>query len=299
MHPHVFAHAVVSPNFFDVLGVPEGSGLTGDCRDCVVVTASLKDRHSDRFRTDGTLEIDGEQRRVVGVLPDRFWLQIEQPMAFSLVRNSEPRRVMAIGRLSNGSGPDIAQDELRELVRRPTINVTGASDRMRYALVRYGRASAVVLGATLLAALLTILKQSRSGKYFAFFAAKATLSILAVLIFTLEYAGAGKLTMTGTNRMEFAPFTLYFWVVGTALLLWWVVRDQRRRCPTCLRRLFMPVRIGATDKVLFEQEGTELVCPGGHGTLYVQDATDSFREDGQWREFDESWQELFTTDERR
>ncbi|MGH9633022.1 MAG: hypothetical protein ACRD7E_32365, partial [Bryobacteraceae bacterium] len=71
--------------------------------------------------------------------------------------------------------------------------------------------------------------------------------------------------------------------------------DQRRRCRMCLRLLVMPVRIGLADGVLFEHGATETVCPGGHGTLFVEDTTESFRQSGRWTDLDESWRDLFVS----
>ncbi len=65
--------------------------------------------------------------------------------------------------------------------------------------------------------------------------------------------------------------TLGVWLVGAGLLslaLW----DQRRRCRTCLRRLIMPLKTGSWGHiVLLGRPTTEMICPFGHGTLYIEE----------------------------
>ena len=70
----------------------------------------------------------------------------------------------------------------------------------------------------------------------------------------------------------------------------WAVVDQRERCPVCLARLGMPVRIGSWASV-FEPATTEFLCPEGHGTLCVLETEDT--EPEQWSALDPSWRELF------
>ena len=70
----------------------------------------------------------------------------------------------------------------------------------------------------------------------------------------------------------------------------WVLLDQRQRCPVCLQRLTLPVRIGSWASV-FDPATTEMVCEAGHGTLTVAEIGNS--ELDHWNELDESWRGLF------
>ncbi len=56
----------------------------------------------------------------------------------------------------------------------------------------------------------------------------------------------------------------------------WVLSDQRRRCPECLRRLECPTRIGQPSHTLLEWYGTEFVCANGHGLLHVAESAYGF-----------------------
>jgi hypothetical protein len=72
--------------------------------------------------------------------------------------------------------------------------------------------------------------------------------------------------------------------------LWWTFAEQRRRCPTCLRQLTMPVTLGSPASV-FEPALTELICPNGHGALSLPE-NETDRPD-RWIVLDSSWGELF------
>jgi hypothetical protein len=76
----------------------------------------------------------------------------------------------------------------------------------------------------------------------------------------------------------------------------WSVHDQQRRCRKCLRRLELPVDIGRAGSVLLNWSGTEMVCPHGHGILYLPDSPANWMDQGRWSNFDDSWQELFASD---
>lgn len=72
----------------------------------------------------------------------------------------------------------------------------------------------------------------------------------------------------------------------------WVLKDQRRRCPVCLRLLANPVRIGQSSRFLLDWNGTELMCEQGHGLLYIPGTPSTFS--GQrWLYLDPSWRSLF------
>jgi hypothetical protein len=70
----------------------------------------------------------------------------------------------------------------------------------------------------------------------------------------------------------------------------WCLRDQRVRCPVCLRRLAMPVTLGSWAST-FEPASTEMLCEDGHGALCVSE-TQSGQPD-RWTPLDSSWRELF------
>ena len=76
----------------------------------------------------------------------------------------------------------------------------------------------------------------------------------------------------------------------------WSVRDQQRRCRVCLQRLELPVEIGRTGSVLLNWAGTEMVCPQGHGVLYLPESSANSLDQDRWSTLDDSWKGLFHTD---
>ena len=73
----------------------------------------------------------------------------------------------------------------------------------------------------------------------------------------------------------------------------WVVDDQRKRCPSCLRRLTSPARVGERSRSFLDFSGIEYVCAEGHGLLHVPDFPTSWFNSQRWLTLDPSWRSLF------
>lgn len=82
-------------------------------------------------------------------------------------------------------------------------------------------------------------------------------------------------------------------LIGCVLAFRWVLVDQRRRCPVCLRLLTNPVRIGRPSQTFLDWYGTELMCVKGHGLLHVPEISNSYSTQ-RWLHLDRSWAELFS-----
>lgn len=81
-------------------------------------------------------------------------------------------------------------------------------------------------------------------------------------------------------------------IVSGVLAFRWILVDQRRRCPVCLRVLSNPMSIGAPSRTLLDWYGTELMCGKGHGLLHVPAISNSYSEQ-RWLHLDSSWSGLF------
>jgi hypothetical protein len=57
----------------------------------------------------------------------------------------------------------------------------------------------------------------------------------------------------------------YLGVVALQCHVWW--QDLRRRCPSCLETLILPLTEGSADCFLLNSPTTESVCAHGHGVL--------------------------------
>jgi hypothetical protein len=83
------------------------------------------------------------------------------------------------------------------------------------------------------------------------------------------------------------------------LALRWVLIDQRRRCPVCLRLLTDPIRIGSASQTFLEWYGAESTCSRGHGLLQTEEIPASYSAKPEWLTLDDSWSGLFSAAPRR
>ncbi len=73
----------------------------------------------------------------------------------------------------------------------------------------------------------------------------------------------------------------------------WALTDQRQRCPTCMRSLRSPARMGPPSWSLLASNATEEMCDRGHGLLHQPDWQTSWFENARWLQLDRTWRELF------
>lgn len=117
----------------------------------------------------------------------------------------------------------------------------------------------------------------------AFLAAKVLL-VLAIVFF-------GTTALARTPVANLRPHAI---IPGSMIAFRWLLEDQRRRCPVCLRRLRHPAGIGSASHTFLEWYGTELACPLGHGLLHVSEigSADCYQPH-RWLPLDASWRALF------
>lgn len=89
------------------------------------------------------------------------------------------------------------------------------------------------------------------------------------------------------------PFAPTLGIFAVWLLAFrWVLTDQRRRCPVCLRLLTDPVRIGNASETFLQWYGAESICSRGHGLLHAPEWATSYSERQEWFKLDSSWSSL-------
>jgi hypothetical protein len=122
-----------------------------------------------------------------------------------------------------------------------------------------------------------------------FLLAKVGLAVLIVYCVstTLAYAD----TSFTPNSAVYIQFTTSF--VGLLFSFRWALRDQRRRCPVCLRTLTHPVRVGQPSRNFLAWHGTEFMCEKGHGLLHIPEMATSWFSTQRWLSLDPSWKGLF------
>jgi hypothetical protein len=106
-----------------------------------------------------------------------------------------------------------------------------------------------------------------NGRWWLFLFAKTGIASLLVFTAGLELF-IGRSRQTATEALG-GPALLWFYTVGCSIALLAALADQQLRCRVCLQCLAFPIRIGCPGCLLLEWSGTELLCPGGHGALYV------------------------------
>jgi hypothetical protein len=117
-----------------------------------------------------------------------------------------------------------------------------------------------------------------------FLAAKVALVVPTVVFGSLDLDGL---------RGAVSPLCFDIAFFGGVFAMRWMLADQRRRCPVCLRLLANPVRLGESSHILLEWHGTELMCARGHGLLYVPEWPAIWSPRQRWIGLGASWNGFF------
>jgi hypothetical protein len=122
-----------------------------------------------------------------------------------------------------------------------------------------------------------------------FLSAKVALLLLIVYFASLNLSYG--CTTLGRER------AVYIELVSTFAMclfgLRWVLKDQRQRCPVCVRRVMHPAQVGLASRTFLDWNGTEMMCMGGHTLLHVPSLPTSWFSTQRWLYLDTSWGFLF------
>ena len=115
------------------------------------------------------------------------------------------------------------------------------------------------------------------------------------LVLPLLYCGPLLVAHLLTSGMHDSAYALQsFTTCGASLVaVFWVIDDQRQRCPTCLHKLTSPARVGEQSRSFLSFSGVEFVCAEGHGFMHVPDFPTSWFANQRWSPLDSSWSGLF------
>jgi hypothetical protein len=121
------------------------------------------------------------------------------------------------------------------------------------------------------------------------------LAVKMALLLPIVYFLSLDLTYSVTTI--YSPSAIYIEWASTFLLclfgLRWAIRDQRQRCPVCLRRVAHPAQVGHSSRTFLAWNGTELICMDGHTLLHVPGLPTSWFSTQRWLYLDTSWGFLF------
>jgi len=314
----------VAPEFFSLTGVaPElgrlpraGSGF--ECADCAVLSHDFWQMHfhGDRSVIGRAIEIDGHAKTVIGVLPRNVSIPAPSTAVWTVLDESTLRfsnfigRVGVLARLADGVSPARLRSDLLDrsenvgyrFVQAP-MSVVSLKRQTRE---RFWAYTAFLFLALLCAGFIAwVLRSSAGGfgprsterraqmRWWAFFLAKSI--ALTGTAYALVWIAVHRVleAMGGTIYPMADEIALWAFLPAAVAALSWSIADQQKRCRVCLSRLAMPVDVGRPGSVLLNFAGTEMVCVGGHGILYVPESESNSLERDRWSPLDDSWAELF------
>jgi hypothetical protein len=327
--------ARVSPNFFETLGnkaemgrlflsgnQASGNQASGDqlgCGNCIVLAHRTWETvfKNDPAIVGKTVTVAGIDSLVIGVLPPDFAFLWPEASIWALPPSPQDvgdagDQVGAVLRLAPGVKASQAALEFRQLARGDRALLNHEKPEVEALVSRPRQAAKVYLIITmcsLLGGLLLVstrLAAARTAKlhlsrgcvvrWWAFLTVKIVLLLATCLVISIELPGRFSHPLAGEAHALSLPISTWLFVVTSMLALLWSIRDQRRRCRTCLRRMGNEASVGAPSYLLLDWGGTELVCSEGHGVLHVPEMDSSSHEPEKWVHLDESWKPLFAED---
>ncbi|HEY4899588.1 MAG TPA: ABC transporter permease [Terriglobales bacterium] len=319
------ATARVGPEFFATLGVKAALGRTfvpddlQKCSGCVLLSYSA---WKHEFRGDPSIvgsqvDLNGTPRPVIGILPADFhmisfgiavWGLIDPAMLFTNFQ----RRVGAVARLRGNTTASQAQRDLTDLTEsagyvHPSsqLQVTTVESQVRRNLLSTIWFVLLAIGCAVFVVILRRpassfgrLPEGLRGRtaWLGFFLAKSALLLAIAALTSWSLVHWISSWLVGTVYPLVDDFSIWVFLPLAIAAMSWSVRDQQERCRTCLRRLELPVEIGRTGSVLLNWSGIEMVCPLGHGVLYLPDSPANSLDRDRWSNLDESWSNLFRAD---
>ena len=122
-----------------------------------------------------------------------------------------------------------------------------------------------------------------------FLAFKLVLAVLSCYLLAVHVTRAFQHLLGAQADWLLMACGLLFNVVAAS----WALTDQRQRCPTCMRSLRSPARMGPPSWSLLDSNATEEICDRGHGLLHQPGWQTSWFENARWLQLDRTWRELF------
>jgi hypothetical protein len=130
--------------------------------------------------------------------------------------------------------------------------------------------------------------RQRAGRWY-FLGAKLVLLVLSVYLLAVQLT----LPLFRFIGLQANPLLILCGLVFNVVAIGWAFNDQRQRCPTCMRSLRSPARMGVPSWSLLDSNATEEMCDQGHGLLHQPEWQTSWFENARWLQLDRSWGELF------
>lgn len=303
------AHA--SANLFTLLGLPlrfaDSDRNAGDGTPNVVLSEELWTREfgASLHLTGSVVRVGNRRARIAGVAPNGFWKLPGKVDAWLL--EPEPESAAGAGYVVahltpageaemwtqcvhiTAYGPDDSEDDLLgvsiEDYRPGPWSIYMFS--LLLALLALPAITSVTLGESSVTTQRTSWSR-RLGRW-SFLCTKIAFLLPIVYFASLDMAYA--FTTPYSNASAYIQLISTF---GLCLFgLRWILRDQRQRCPVCLRLVEHPAQVGQASRTFLAWNGTELMCMEGHTLLHVPGMPTSWFGAQRWLYLDTSWDFLF------
>jgi hypothetical protein len=305
--------ARASANLFELLGLPVAFEISSDAaRDSTRLflsrSAWSRDFHSDAHIFGRVVRVDGQQAIVAGLIQDEDWRLPGHADAWLLQNEKRLSTLPSAGEgyvLAHASPtvfPGKADGRRQMYVRKDSgydwFVCESVAERIREPFSVFSFAlllACLALPATTSLPLGEYPENSNRVPWnirirrWAFLAVKFILIVPIVYFGSLDLAYSSNSLSAGTS--ELLGLFGAFWALLFAFR--WALRDQRKRCPVCLRTLTNPARVGQFSRNFLAWNGTELICLSGHGLLHVPDIPTSWFSSQRWLYLDPSWSALF------
>ena len=290
--------AVASSNLLPLLGIPVPKQAERRFAEAIILSDAARRKYfgEDSRVLGRVLEIGGQQATVAGIASANLRRLPGQPDAL-LLKGEQRLAVLP----SQAKGFVFGRMKTPALHTQWSVSVPNESGNyvsFELAPVTKGKLILVYLLMILPAVLVlpvttsvalggypvnSLLPPATRIRRWVFLVVKIALT-LVIIIF-------GVLDLAAISSVEIQAHGL---LLSYVLAFRWILRDQRARCPVCLRRLTHLVRYGQPSRTFLEWYGTELMCEKGHGLLYVPEILASSCSAQHWLYLDRSWSGLFS-----
>lgn len=304
--------AIASPNLLRLLGVSDSGSPAGSARGTARLflsrSAWRRYYHGDTAIFGRGADVAGQMVVIAGVLPDSAWHLPGRADAWlledaaGLDRLPQNAKGFLVARIRDAAFPPPRAGwrwmvEIRDgqLCRYACISLTSVTLQpigeflmvLLLAVLALPATTALPLGDYPLSR--EPLRRWLIARRWIFLAVKFLLVLLIAFLWSTALAFAG-------CRSDFCDAAGMQALVSFLPLLIgfrWVLQDQRKRCPVCLRLLSNPARVGQPSCNFLGWSGTELMCGEGHGLLHIPELPTSWFATQRWLCLDPSWHSLF------
>jgi len=300
--------ALASSNLFDVLGVPIRFVAADSKMPRLILSDSMwKREFGGDPNVSGTLVRLGAQVAVVGgVAPEGAWRlpgNVDGWLLLPDAANTADGNGFLVAHLRKSAEHDVWGDHWQMSARDPdgsigsfscsslTESARGPMDLFLFAVFLACLALPATTSLPLGEYRVTSQKLSWPTRLnrWGFLVCKIALLLPIVYFASLDLA----YLRVATDRLSSEYIQLVSSFAIGLFGLRWVLRDQRQRCPVCLRRLTHPAHVGEASRSFLAWNGTELICAGGHGLLHIPEIQTSWFSTQRWLYLDPSWDVLF------